>query len=248
MIDMCKIIHNNYEKITDDVFWLSSKWVIRFNVKLNKYSDKYGRTNYHREVMYSKGNNTCININRSFDYYLSIDSTFKNDSGIKESIYISNTEFYMFKQKLLLASKWFTSSEFDGLFAKKDGKVFMPRGVNGISMRIRDNIIQMDPFIFESVGGEQTIGLNMYINKYDNVFIDVNKFIGLVDCINSFNMFLSAQTMLNYIGKPNPGDNIYDMSSESTDDSRTVFPKRSDSSLGYFNRINKKHNSINYDK
>ena len=50
MVDMVKIIHNNYEKISDDLFWLSNRWVLKFNVKLNKYSDKYGRTNYHKEI------------------------------------------------------------------------------------------------------------------------------------------------------------------------------------------------------
>ena len=93
MNNMVNIVHNNYEKITDDIFWLNQKWVLRFSVRLNKYSDKYGRVNYHKEVMYNRGRDVCINISRSFDYYFTIDSLFKDDNGQKESVYITPMNF-----------------------------------------------------------------------------------------------------------------------------------------------------------
>ena len=46
--------HNNYEKITDEIMWLNNEWILKFNVILNRYNDKYGRVNYHKEVEYKK--------------------------------------------------------------------------------------------------------------------------------------------------------------------------------------------------
>ena len=246
MVDMVKIVHNNYEKITDDLFWLSPRWILKFNVRLNRYNDKYGRMNYHKEIMYTKGKETYININRSFDYYLSLESTFKNDSNQKECIFISIIDFYTFKQKLNIGLEWFTSSKYKNLFAKKDGKIFMPRGVNILDIDLKGSLLQIEPTIFELDNGDQLIGVNIFINKYEKVFIDVNKFLALVDIINSLNMFQSAQIMLTYLQKPEIGDNIYDMGSvmpeyNTVDDSKTVFPKKKDDGLGFFDRINNKN-------
>ena len=38
-----------------------------------------------------------------------------------------------------------------------------------------------------------------------------SKLAGLLECINNMDMFLYAQNMLNYFGKPNFGTNLYDM-------------------------------------
>ena len=245
MVDMVKIVHNNYEKITDDLFWISPRWILKFNVKLNKYNDKYGRMNYHKEIMYTKGKDTYININRSFEYYLTIESTFKNDSNQKECIFISSIDFYMFKQRLNMAMEWFTSVTYKDLFAKKDGKIFMPRGISVLDINLRSSLLQIEPTILEMDNNDQIIGVNLFINKYEKVFIDVNKFLALVDMINSLNMFQSAQIMLTYLQKPEPGDNIYDMGNvvpdyNTVDDSKTVFPKKQDDGLGFFNRTNRK--------
>ena len=65
-----KIAHENYEKITDDLLWLSKNWMLKFVVQLNRTTNRFGKVNYHKEVGYYKDNKYCVNINRSFDYYL----------------------------------------------------------------------------------------------------------------------------------------------------------------------------------
>ena len=245
MTRMASLIHNNYEKIIDDIFWLSQKWILRFNVKLNKITDKYGRVNFHKEVAYDRGSNTYVNINRSYDYYFTIENIYRNDDGSKTSVFIPSIKFYMFKQRLNMALQWFISDEFNNLFVKKDGKIIIQAMVNKLDIQMGEaSLIELLPAIYELENGDQIIGLNMYINKYDVIFIDVNRFMALVDLVNMINPLLTAQIMINYLGRPEPGTNLYDMGSlrpdpNTVDNSSINIPKKKDSGLGFFDRINK---------
>jgi hypothetical protein len=243
---MVKMVHNNYEKITDDLFWLSQKWVIKFNVRLNTYSDKYGRINYHKEVMYSKGKETYVNINRSYNYFITIESTFRNDNNLKESVYISSIDFYMFKVKFNQAMEWFVSDKYSDLFAKKDNKIFMPRGVKPLEINLKNNTIEIEPTVFEADNTDYIIGVNIFINKTEKVFVDVNKFLALVDMLNSLNMLQSAQLMINYLQRPEFGENIYDMGNFDgdyntvPDNSKAYVPKKKDDGLSFFDKVKTK--------
>lgn len=244
MVEMVKIVHSNYEKISDIVFWFNSKWVMKFNVTLNKYTDKYGRINFHKEVEYNKQGNTCINITRDYSYFLTIESMQKNENGEKVSILIGFTDFYFFRQNLIKASEWFTSSQNSNIFAMKKNKIFMPRKVEPINIVVGGNVLELEPMVYDLENSEQVIGVGIYINKEDLVFIDVNRFLSLVYFIETFNMLQSAQLMINYLQRPEFGTNLYSVSgayenNRNADNSRTSFPKKHNDGLSYFQKINK---------
>ena len=215
MEEVIKIAHKNYEKITDDLMWLSKNWMLKFTVILNRYTDKYGKQNYHKEVgYYNKDGEYCININRSFDYYVTIDSVGLQD---KESVAIRQTDLYLFKFKLGQVAEWFTGHDNQGLFAKKDGQIIMPRSVNPI--RISDlafnSYIEFEPSIMTLNSGEQFVGIRMYINSdVNSVFMEISRFLAFKDFINTFNMYESAQLMLNYLQRPEYGTNIYNVNNK----------------------------------
>ena len=56
------LAHKNYKKISDDLMWLSNKWIMKFTVLLTKTTDKFGEQNYHKEVGFYKGHEYCVNI------------------------------------------------------------------------------------------------------------------------------------------------------------------------------------------
>lgn len=214
MEEIVKLVHNNYEKITDDLMWLSKNWMLRFCVVLNKKSDKFGRQNYHKEVGYYKQDNYCVNINRSFDYYLSFDCTVKDLNGMKDSISIRVTDMYVLKFKLNLVAEWFTAEHNQGLFAKKDGRIFMPTSTNPIRIcgLMFDKYIEFEPSILDLDNGSQLVGVRIYMNSATNsLFMDISKFLGFKDFIDTFNMYQSAQLMLNYLQRPAPGSNMFDI-------------------------------------
>lgn len=214
-----KIAHKNYRKITDDLMWLSSKWMLKFTTLLTKKTEKHGEQNYHKEYGYYKGGDYCVNINRSFDYFLSIESIDKNSiSNMKDSINIRQTDMYALKFKLNQVAEWFTAEHNQGLFAKKDGKIFMPRGVNPIRLSglAFNGYMEFEPVVCNYDNGEQSIGVRVYINSETNGFyMEISKFLGFKDFIENFNMYQSAQLMLNYLQRPEYGEYLYDMESKS---------------------------------
>ena len=219
MIEAIKLTHDNYEKITDELMWLSKDWMLKFTVILNRKTDKFGRQNYHKEVGYYKDNNYCVNINRSFDYFLIIESNTKDYNGIKDSVSIRATDMYVLKFKLNAVAEWFTAEHNQGLFAKKDGKIFMPRSVNPIKITglMFDKYLEFEPSILTLENGEQMIGVRMYVNSdVNSVFMEISRFLGFKDFIETFNMYQSAQLMLNYLQRPEYGENLYDMSSKTS--------------------------------
>lgn len=223
---MARILkHNDYEKISDDIMWLNNEWILKFNVILNRYSDKYGRTNYHKEVEYKKNGYNCINITRSFDYFLSIESVHKsNVTGMKESIMIRNTDIYNLIFVLSQAADWFISEKHKDLFAKKNNKIFMPRKVDSVKVTglALNKYIEFEPFVKEFENEEQ-IGVRIFIGSDDlYFFMEASRFLAFKYIIDNFNMYQSAQLMMNYINPPEYGNNTYSINDSYYGDDNSV--------------------------
>lgn len=205
-------INTNYEKITDDLCFLGSNVVVRFNVILAKKNEEGKRVSFHREYEYmmNKYNDSknLVTIRRQFDYYLSIENI-KEVDGVKEYIFITPQDFIHFKQNVLHSVKWFTDSEFNNLFAKKGDNIVMLGKVNPIDIPFSrgNKSIRIEPTILNYENNNLT-GVRIYLCSMDNyVDIDIDRYMGFVYLVSSLNMFQSAQIVLNYLGRPEDGTN-----------------------------------------
>ena len=217
-----KLIHKNYEKITDELMWLSKNWSLKFTVILNRNTNN-GRVNYHKEIGYYKDNNLCVNINRVFDYYILIDSVYNPDTKYKESVSIRVTDMYVLRYRLNQVEQWFTSSENKNMFVRKDGKIIMPRRVEPIRIAglMFNKYLEFEPSILNKDNGEQEIGVRIYVNSdTSSFFMQINRFLSFKYFIDTFNMYQSAQLMLNYIHRPSYGTNLITMNSPISDKPR----------------------------
>lgn len=212
MAEMCKIVHDDYEKIVDTCFWLSQDYVMKFNVELNR-RNKDTKTNFHKEVGYAINGDYRVNINREINAYLSIESSKRSESGDKVNIKIGMDEIYFFQYRLQEVVRWFTSKEYKDLFAKQDGRIFILSKVEPIRVYVRYGYyIEFEPAIRNISFNEQSIGVMMYLNS-DGVstFLDANKLLSFSYFISNFNIYQAAITLINYLGRPENGTHYYDM-------------------------------------
>ena len=236
MKELCKIIYNDYEKISDICMWLSNDYVLKFTVELNKHNDKYGKSNFYKEIGYTIDEDYRVNINRDFIYYLSIESIKKTLDGNKLNIRIGLNDIYFLKYKLGEAISWFTDKYFENLFARdNNNKIVMTMKPNPIKIDLSfGNYIEIEPSIFTFDNTlEQLTGVRIYLSSDSNsLFMNINTLFGFKYFIDTFNMYQSAQNMLNFLGRPEYGTNYFEYS-----------PVKSKQNEGFFNRINAKSNN-----
>ena len=207
-----KISHKDYEKISD-VVYSNGRLSIKLNVKLNTYSDKNGRVNYHKEVSYynDKANTVVYNMNRSFEYFLSIEDY--KDKGT--FIMIGPNQYLSLLSMIEDAFKWFVDKKFSGLFARKDdGELVVARSVKEIRIDYlpMGKWLEMIPKAISFPNGDYATGLRLYLSSYESyVDITFNEVQGILYILKSLNMFQSAQNMINYLQRPQFGTNLFNM-------------------------------------
>lgn len=205
-----KISHKDYEKISD-VVYSNARISIKLNVKLNTYSDNKGRINYHREVSYynEKAGAVVYNINRSFEYFLSIED-FKG-----AYIMIGVNHYLSLITMLDEIFKWFVDKKFNGLFAKKDNEeLVVARHVKGIRIEYlpMGKWLEAIPKAISFPNGDYATGIRLFLSSYENyVDITFDEFQGILYILKTLNMFQSAQNMINYLQRPQYGTNLYNM-------------------------------------
>lgn len=204
---------DQYNKIVDDVYLLGHNAILKMNVQLNYNTDNYGKVPYHKEFEYfdqSSGSN-MITMRRTFDYYLSIENLRPPDSGQKEFIRIGQPEIMLIRGGLSSAVRWFTEVEFANLYVKKKEKLILARKVDPIEMNQlpMGKYIVLEPTILE-YNDIQSPGVKMYLSSVTNyVEMNLSRFMGFVQLMNDINIFMSAQNMLSYFGRPEFGSNMY---------------------------------------
>lgn len=227
--EMVKIVHNDYEKISDTCMWLSRDYVLKFTVELNRHPE-HRKENYYKEFGYnSQDGDYRVNISRDINAYLSIESTRRSIEGNKLQLRIGINEIYFFKYKLKEVVSWFTSDKYKNLFVKKDGKIIIASKINPVIVKVMfDGYIEFEPTILTLENSDQIIGVKIYLSS-DSIFLfmDVNMLLSFSYFIDTFNIYQSAQLMLAYIGKPDNGTNYSEFNQQ-----------RQNYTNGFFDRVN----------
>lgn len=206
---MIRPMYMDYDKISDDIMYLGAKLYLRMNVYLSNKYEKDGenyRIPFHKEYRYDSkyASNKLVTIRRSFDYFISLDKT---DSEMS-SVIFKNQDMILLRTKLGQVSQWFT----DGTFAVKNKQLIVYKKKNPILMEglTFGKYIQFDPvvLVWEQTGTQEQ-GVRITLSDpsiYADISID--KFYGLLYCIQSMNLYQSAQILLNYIQRPDFGTNM----------------------------------------
>jgi hypothetical protein len=238
-MDICKIVHNDYDRISDRVMWLSTEWMLKFTVDLNRKSTHNGRTtinNFHKEFGYTTDDGRfAIKVNREFNYYLSIESYKKGIDGIRSSIKIGINDIFFVRARMQELIYWFTGNDMKDLFMKQNGRIKIHRSVNPIKIILQKELcsLEFEPAVQYVNDVEQWIGVNCYVNgSQEPFFMNVNTTLAFANVINTFDMYQAAISLLNYIGRPSYGTNMIDI-----DQNTNNKPK---ANTGFFSRTGAK--------
>lgn len=225
-----EFLHEQYDKISDDVIYVGDNGILRMNVKLNKKTANGMKTPVHTEFLYlDRNQDPLVTIRRSFQYYLSLETL--SNGNYKESIMITQSDFPFVKSMFSSASKWFTEPEFAKLFAMKDKKVVLAMHPEPLAYTVRamSKYITMEPQARVSIDGTTDRTVCICMNSRDLItYIKPEDLIGISSFLSTFNMFQSAQGMVNYLGRPEQGHNLIDLSGNKeyvTDNPKTRQPR-----------------------
>ena len=218
MPEMCSLIHNDYDRISDKVMWLGFGATLNFNIDLyymkkDLNTNEKIKENFHREYLYKLNPNDIsyrVKIIRDFTYYFTIELSTKD---VKDRVVIGPDQIYFVIFNLKKVLQWFIGE--DGIvtvFSRKDGKLFIPTHPEPIRINLAfGNYIEFEPAI-DMCNGHETIGVRAFLNN-DSTFFFINSdtLFSLYHMLSTCNMYGLAQNMLNYIGRPEYGTNSYNI-------------------------------------
>lgn len=196
----------DYDKISDDLCWLGNKCIVRMVVKLANKGKDGTRYHFHKEFKYESSyinRPELITIRRSFEYYISIDHL-----ESKDNVIITVRDILLLRMKINEVFNWF----YDKTFAIKNNKMIIlekkkPVIVDGL---LGGKTLIFEPIIYTDFEEKQSKGVRITLSNPDTFTdVPVNVFAGFMYIINSIDMFTAAQNMINYIGHPDFGTNLF---------------------------------------
>lgn len=216
-----------YDKISDDIYWISTDTVLKMNVTLARKNQDGTRRYFHSEYEYDSkytDKRRVTSIRRSFDYYLTLENLNDKDCFTM----IQQSDIFALRETLMKVSRWISSNRIFGT-------------ING-SLIVQS---KPEPEVVRNLRGSKHLSFEPTIVRYSDIVspgirmvffngaytdISVDKFMGFKYCIDSIDMYGSAVSLVNYIGRPPIGTGLYSIPPNNAKETEIVkdpvIPKR----------------------
>ena len=239
---------DDINKITSTLFWFGPNTMLRVNASLWTNSPKYGRRSYHRETRYynEKANKQLININLEIDSFLTIEQIKANKNSEKAFIKLRTSDLFTLRSTIE-AFYHLLDKEYNSIFKMKDGKPIIAKKIKPVEMACSNamNYLVFSPDIIENRNGDENSskgGVRINLSSMTNyVLMDMTKLLELREILNTINLPMYGQMLVNYIGMPKLGTNMYQVG-DSGEGEGTVSGQKGRTldnltkQSGYFNR------------
>ena len=187
-----------YNKVQDKIMFLGMNAILKMNVVL--YTGGYmdpnkGKKYYYGEVKYTDDEGLDKKkINRSFDAYLTIENIKPTEAGTKENIIIRGAQLELMRltllptlEKIVLQPELFYESRNKKLYLGEAPATTIECGNNKF--------------------------LDLYLSNETNISsMSFNTVLQFMNFIRTFSIYQYACTMINFLPRPTPGYNMFDMS------------------------------------
>lgn len=196
------IEHDDYNKLSDVIVRFNADTTVRANAQLTRINLNNDKISYHREVQTDRG----IKMSREFTYFY----TFEKSGDDFASIMVRSNDMILLNRILDKTLDWFEDNKH---FMIKNKKLILvptkPLLVTGLA---NNKYLQFEPIIYQfdesspvSPGVRITLG-----DPGIFVDVDVDSYYGFVYNMRS-DMFVVCQNIVNYLGRPDFGTNLYVM-------------------------------------
>ena len=190
----------DYDKITDDVYYMGNGVYLRLNVILARRREDGTRRHFISNYKYQSkyiDQGKVITMRRSFDYFLTLESIFDRT----QNVMIRVQNMILFKSKIREAVKWFSDNRVFGL---KRNKLIIAGKPDPIILTglAANKTISLEPVVINYEDSqEQKPGIRVTLNE-SSVYTDmsIDNFYGLVYIVDTFNMYQSAQIIVSSLG------------------------------------------------
>lgn len=204
---MGNIEFRDYNKMTDVIYYAGHQLYLKINVTLSYLTTDRKKTHFHKEIE----NNEGVKIQRNFSYYLTIEK----QGDDYTSVMVRPQDMIYLLDKFKEVSEWFRNPSIK-LFMWKKKKLICLKGVVEsavISGLANNKYITIEPIVYQfDEASPQSPGVRITLGGPTFVDMDVDSFFGLYYSIQNVNMFQCAQNMVNYLGRPEFGTNLMNMS------------------------------------
>lgn len=205
-----------YNKIQDKIMFLGMNAILKMNVVL--YTGGYmdpnkGKKYYYGEVKYTddEGLNRK-KINRNFDAYLTIENVKPTEAGAKETIIIRGAQLELMRltllpilEKIVLQPELFYESRNKKLYLGEAPATTIECGNN--------KFLLFAPGIHKLYNEDLQPCVDLYLSNETNISsMSFNTVLQFMNFIRTFSIYQYACTMINFLPRPVPGYNMFDMS------------------------------------
>lgn len=210
---MSNITFDQYDRITDNIFWFDQNITMSFTVGLSRRSKDGGRIHFHYETeVPSKyiGVQKSRSIKRSMSYYFTID----NRRDFANGFILRQQDVYMLCH--IIESQilpWFFDLKKRIFSIIKDGddeKLIISEYKPVIYAQENNRYLKLEPIICTFTDESVKEGIRLTLNsESEYVDMDIDKFLGFYAILSKTDMYAVACSMINYAKMPPHGLNIY---------------------------------------
>lgn len=203
-----------YNKIQDRLMYLGNNAVLSIVIMLYSEHEKYGRRYYYKETKYlsNKTNMPTKKMSREFDSFLVLENL-KPVGNVKEFITIRGKDLELMRMFLLPKLEYIIQN-FDSIYEMRDGKMYVTDNIQPFEIDVgASKSLLFVPGIRKMYSEELQPCIDMYFNgnTANMVYLSYAQVYEFMYLIRTFQIHQYAATMLNYLGRPPAGTNLYDV-------------------------------------
>lgn len=200
----------DYDRITDQIFYLSENLSLNFTTVLSRKDKAGGRMFFHYETEYQSkyiGTDVARSIKRIMNFYFTIDN--KNDFGNGFILRTNDVLIFCMIIEQQLLPLYFDPKK--RIYKVIDNRLIIKGEYNDIVYPQSDyKFISLAPIVCTYEDGTYKEGVRMTVNNESEfVDLDIDKFMGFYYLLKNTDMYSVAANMVTYVKQQPYGTNIF---------------------------------------